>query len=204
MQNKKYSPSFKKKLVKEVKDGASLRATSIKHKIPIATLRLWCEKKGVKSVYSREITSEKEIINTIKEKKAVRVKDLLEEFDLSSAASLNRRLRQLILNKKIKEILFTGKTKNVGNLKHYMNCRVFYICKEDLKQWILNQLPKQLPAGMRKAITHKFKQANIALEIPHKKPSKYISISEKRYNILRAEAKKEGKTIKEYIEAKYD
>lgn len=190
----------KKTVLKEVKNGASLRQTAIKHRLPLSTVAHWCNIEGIKSAHMRSPikATKQEIIEVIRKNGVMAQKDLETIFSYTSN-TIRKRLIQLIREQRINFMILSGGGGKVSEIfDGHIGKRLYYIKKEDLHRWIAKKLPKQMPSGLKRAITQKLHNSGIDFEFEQNK-KKAIVVSEDTYDCIKKKADEKGISIPDYL-----
>ena len=196
-----HDEELKETIVKEVKEGASLRKTAKKYNMAISTVNFWCNEQNVSSKHKRHptIATEKQILKEIKKHKVISQNDLENIFSYKSKA-LRRRLMQLIKEKKVDYVVLSGGGNKYSEIfRGHIDKRLYYLDKKDLNKWIKSKLPKQMPNGLKCAISQKLHNSGIDIDFVTSK-KKAIVVTDDTYNKIKRDAEKEGISITKYVE----
>jgi site-specific DNA-cytosine methylase len=196
---------IRKTVIEEIKNGASLRQTAIKHSLPLSTVANWCNVEGIKSKHPRSPikATKKEIIEAIKKNKVMTQNDLEIAFNYTSN-TIRKRLIQLVSEGKITFVILPGGGGKVSEIfDGHIDKRLYYTKKEDLHKWIAKKLPKQMPSGLKRAITQKLHNSGIDFEFD-KNTKKAIVVSEDTYDWIKKRADEKGISISKYVSGIHD
>lgn len=191
-----YSPKIRDKAIEKVKSGKSIRQTAKEMDIPVSTVSYWCEKNNVDSSYDKaeKKVKDEDIIKKIKENLAMTERELEKELGYSKNGLRNRLIR-LIKDKKINYAIIPGG----GNIfKGYIDRRIYYVSKKDLKRWVGKKIPKGLPRNLKNLISQKLHDAGIDISFDTKK-KKAIVVDENIYKNLQKKAKTKGVSVIDLI-----
>lgn len=186
------------KIVTAIANGETYTSQQEKYHISYKTVKNICDKHNIKSKYSD--TKIEEIINIINENKVV------------SASTVSKILqrKQSNISEKMKRLRYTGKIKKLkipysnskiknDSFKKHLNRNLYYLSEKQLKQWIREQLPDNMPRNLQKSISNRLHDAGVDIDLSSNIKYKSIALPKKQYEELKKEAKNQNKTIKELI-----
>lgn len=147
------------------------------------------------------------IIETIKDFKVLTQREL-ENILNYKYHCLDKRLRKLINDNKIKYKRFSGK---VPFLKGYMEKKLYFIDEESFAEWIRDHIPKRLSPTIRSMITTGLHNIGISIDLtPERKiGKKQVVMDEELHEKVKKLAEKKGvfiedimeKAVKEYLQS---
>lgn len=191
-----YSPEIRDKAIEKVKSGKSIRQTAKDMDIPVSTVSYWCEKNNIDSSYDKaeKKVKDEDIVDTIDKNLAMTERELEKELGYSKNG-LRTRLIRLIKDKVIDYVIIPGG----GNIfKGYIDRRLYYLYKDDLKKWVIKKIPKGLPRSLKNIISQRLHDAGIDISFDTKK-KKAIVVDENIYKKLKKKAKTKGVSVIDLI-----
>jgi hypothetical protein len=191
-----YDSKLKQKALQQVKDGVSLRQVSKDLNIPLSTISYWCNGK-IKSFYvkTQKKSDDDEIIKTIKNNLALTERELEKKLNYGKN-SLRPRLIKLTKTNMLNYVVIPGGRGSI--LRGYIDRKIYFIDKDDLKKWLSKRIPKGLPSGIKHMITQRLHDSGIDFQFEHKK-KKAIVVDETVYRKLERKAKRKGISVTELI-----
>jgi len=174
---------LRNKIIKEVSEGASYRATAKKYGLSVEGVRDICLKAGVRSRFKSITTkmSDDEIINEIRKHKVISIRDLGRVLGYSD---LTNRAFRMARDGKIYIL-------NIGDRRYV------FATKDDLKEWCTDRI-KKMPRKLRLIFIEKLR--HLGIDIKMKKSYALIPIDRKLHKKIKKKASKEGLTIKEFVD----
>lgn len=191
--------TIEKKIVSAVANGETYLSQQKKYNISYDKVKRICSNYHVKSKYSD--TSYDDIITVIKKHKVVSMNVLSKELHRKPSNLLKLIIKLLHAGKVYQIRIPHTKSKSIKNdfLKKHMNKRLFYVSDKQLKEWIIEQLPDNMPKHFKKSISQRLHDAGVDIDLSSNSKYKSICLPEQQYNDLKKEAKKQNKTIRELI-----
>lgn len=187
-------------VIEEIKKGKSLRQTSKKYNIPLSTVANWCNEENIKSTHTRMPVkaTDKEILDILSKNKVMTANQLETVFGYYENG-LSRRLKNLLQDKKINYAVIPGGGGKASSVfREYIDKRLYYVEQSDLNTWVKNQLPKQMPCNLRRAISQRLRDSGIELSV-EKINKKAFVVEKKLYDSIKNNASKKGLSIPEYL-----
>ena len=184
-----------KEIITQIKNGKSYLSVAKKYDTTEHQIKKICDEHGIKSGFCH--VTEEQIINAIKKKKAVTANELMSDLKLSSFTSIQRRLRRLLMDNKINTVIIPTTKQMV--FSEYTNKNIYFISKDDLKEWVSEKLPETMPRTLRKIITRRLHEVGLKIPLTDKIEYKGVSFPEPTYNKLKRKAKKLDMPLREMI-----
>lgn len=149
----------KQDILQNVKNGKSYYSQAKKHNLHPNKIRKLCLKNNIQSQHTRMHNTDEEVIKAIKKYKVASVRDIQNELNYTSYRAAHNRLRRMVIKDKIFYTLLSPiKRSGRGKAKHlfdgYYNRAIYFVTKEDFKEWVQEKLPDQVSTHLRKSISH--------------------------------------------------
>lgn len=143
---------------------------------------------------------EKQIIQTIQQKKAATATELAQIFKVKHS-QMTKWLRKLCIEGKIQKIRIAGRghSPSIRLFPNYTGRNIYYKNKQDLAEWIKQQLPPHIPQNMKKAITHKLHKL-LKIQLFPKPKTKTITLPPEIHTKLKQIAEKQNLSLTQLIE----
>lgn len=187
--------------VNMVRNGSSYTEAARKIGVSYEAVRRWCIKEGVHSSFIHKKRTDADVISTIKEAKVITQSELSRALNYQS---MGTRLRGMIMSDKIKSTIIpapSSAAKVRWPLAGYQNKRLYYIEDEDLSDWLMENLPKHMPTGMRRAVTAKLRSIGVNItELKYHRKYNSIALSENVYKKLKVMSEKKGLSLRVLVE----
>jgi DNA-binding Lrp family transcriptional regulator len=176
-----------------------------KKNISYGMVRDLCIRNNVKSRLSS--INDDDILKSIKKMKVATLKQIADDLGVSLTA-ISKRVVNLVSKENIKRKRLTSqkaKATKKDVFKKYTNKYLYYAHDDDLREWIIEKIPVNMPSNIRRSITNKLRNnLGIDFDLPSskKKKLKTISIPESDYEVLKKKAEKLNVPIRELVTGK--
>ena len=163
----------RKNAVNDVKDGMTYLQAAKLHGVEDSTVQQWCNAADVQSLHASRRKTDEEILNAIMLHKAVTCHMLAKILGCTDEG-LNKRLRTMMISGKIQSFRIPPLSSAAagsrrGLFTKFINTRIYFVSKDDLAEWVRNQLPGEVPMSLRKYVTRIFRSTGIQIFVEAKK-----------------------------------